>query len=282
MILRYYEVSLFLLPILLACLDMFGLTLLLFCVSYTWSSQPDFLGLESQTAFEDTTDSESVPSRLKLDFACSLEAGRITEAYEKAQDDESLKQKWLKMSHEFAKSLDSLEKVEDFTAYCRGIPPITRDALTPVFEELNTRRSLEFSHSLVELADLWALPALDSHFPGYGDRKFWLHYKRGRELGREIGSVKISEQDHRFQKETTLEFTVLLENLSSFRVRFPEYQNLGGTQVRTENGVKAAAKVKVVFRSGQVIKLKKVEQVEFVWYRLWLPSPQAPFYPLCM
>ncbi len=262
---------------------MFCSIFLLLGISLAWSSEPDFsgiAGIESLEQSEEVTDSESLPSRSRLDFACAVEAGRITEAYEKSQDDEGLKANWLKLSQEFSESLDSKEKVDDFTAYCRQISPITRDALTPVLDDLNSRRSLEFSHSLVELADLWAVPALDSHFPGHGDRKFWLHYKRGRELGREIGSVKVSEQEHRFQKETSLEFTVLLENLSSFRSRYPEYQNLGGIQVRTDSGVKAAARVKVAFRSGQSIKLKKVEQVEFIWYRLLAaPITSSPVLP---
>lgn len=240
------------------------LCLLFLLIPTSLFAEPGFSGIEQETA---APTEEATYPRACLDYSASIPAGEITSAYMQWQESglEEDRRQWEELARRYGEELESHE-MDDFKSYCQTAAPNTLDALKPTYETLRNRPG--FEHSLVELSDLWARPVYDRHFPGYGDRRIWLSYKRGRELGREIGSEKIEEQTHRYQETTTENVVVLKTDWQTFQTRFPNAPRLEATKARTPNGVKDAYKSRITLNPNQSIQLMRVSQVEFVWYRL--------------
>ncbi len=122
--------------------------------------------------------------------------------------------------------------------------------------------------ALIEFGDFVAIPVFDSHFPGYGDRKIYLKYKRGRYLRTTIASEEIKDSTESWQKSWTATYPVDPAFVDKFKTIYPKASFKNTRKVKTPSGVVTMQVYQIECKSGDQLYLKQFSQVENRWYRL--------------
>jgi hypothetical protein len=212
-----------------------------------------------------------------------LKAGILTSMFMEGKSDPEIQQYCRKVGLEIL-SQGQLPELSELYACA---PPNVRDAMEPLLDEIKqiiAEKDDEKpgSRSLFEFSDLWALPVFNSRFPGYGERKIWLNYKKGRKTRTEIGATDIEERTQTYLKKANEKLLVPADKSAAFLRVFPDARQTGTQKVRIPGGEKTVVGYQTSIAAGCTIVTNKVTETEYSWYRLLATpvgnSPLSPIY----
>jgi hypothetical protein len=194
----------------------------------------------------------------------------------------------------FAKSLATRVRNEGLLAELSQVyqsaPPNVREALDPVLQMLRGAE-IEKKHgsdavfstqSLMELSDLWALPVFRRSFPGYGKRKLWLKYKRGRLTRKEVGEQDVKTKESRVQNSHSQEILVPASLVDELKTRYPQAIFMRREKALGLDREITVQRFRVPLKKGDHLRFKKVKKTRFDWYRLIASPSGLTILPLYM
>ena len=212
-----------------------------------------------------------------LDLA--LDIGRLTHLYMEAENSGD-QEPFFDFAKDVGQKIDTDTRLEELSQIYQTAPPNVRDALDPVLKTLEGKTKPKTvdsgthfaTQSLIEFSDLWALPVFKRNFPGYGKRKLWLKYKRGRLTRSETGQQDIRDKESSIKVNHDQELLVPESLLNELRKRYPKAVFLKREMALDEEGEITVLRFRVSLNKGDHLQLKKVEKTRFDWYRL-IASP---------